>query len=135
VQFGFHTIGGSFWINGLVFSLAVAAVVSLVMGLRLSLGLRGLGLAALVLMLISNPFSALSSAPELLPGLWGSVGQLLPLGAFGHLLRSVAFFDGHGAAVPLWVLLFWVAFGTALTLLPSRQASAAPQAASASQPT
>ena len=89
--------------------------------MRLSLGLRGLGLAAAVLMLISNPFSALSSAPQLLPGVWGSVGQLLPLGAFGHLLRSVAFFDGHGGAGPLWVLLFWTAFGTVLILLGSKR--------------
>lgn len=130
VQFGFQTIVGSFLTNGLVFSLAVGAVVALVMGLRASLGLRGLGLAAVVLMLVSNPFSALTSAPEMLPGVWGMVGQLLPLGAFGHLLRSVAFFGGNGAVLPLWVLFGWITFGCALMLLGSRQASPAPQAAS-----
>jgi len=128
IQFGFQTIAGSFLTNGLVFSLAVGAVVALVMGLRARLGVRGLGLAGVVLMLISNPFSALTSAPEMLPGVWGMVGQLLPLGAFGHLLRSVVFFGGNGAALPLWVLFGWITFGCALILLGSRQASQAPQA-------
>jgi hypothetical protein len=129
IQFGFQTITGPFLVNGLIFSLAVGAVVALVMGLRVSLGLRGLGVAGGVLMLISNPFSALTSAPEMLPGAWGMVGQLLPLGAFGHMLRSVAFFGGNGAALPLWVLLGWITFGGVLMLLGPRQTSPAPHPA------
>ncbi len=121
VQFGFKTLQGSYLTNSLIASLAIAAVVSLVVGLGSSLGARGLGLAGATLMLVANPFSALSSAPEMLPGVWGTVGQLLPLGAFGHLLRSVAFFEGNGASQALWVLLFWVVFGLALILLGSRQ--------------
>lgn len=124
VQFGFKTVQGSYLTNSLVVSLAIAAIVSLVTGLVSSLGTRGLGVAGITLMLVSNPFSALSSAPEMLPGIWGSIGQLLPLGAFGHALRSVAFFDGHGASGPLWVLVFWVVLGSSLILLGSRQPAA-----------
>jgi hypothetical protein len=121
VQFGFKTLEGSYLTNSLIASLAVAAVVSFEVGLGSSLGVAGLGLAAVTMMLVANPFSALSSAPEMLPGIWGPIGQLLPLGAFGHLLRSVAFFNGNGAGQPLWVLLSWVVFGLALILIGSRQ--------------
>jgi hypothetical protein len=121
VQFGFKTLEGSYLTNSLIASLAVAAVVSFEVGLGSSLGVAGLGLAAVTMMLVANPFSALSSAPEMLPGIWGTVGQLLPLGAFGHLLRSVSFFNGNGANQPLWVLLSWVVLGLALILIGSRQ--------------
>jgi hypothetical protein len=121
VQFGFKTLEGSYLTNSLIASLAVAAVVSFEVGLGSSLGVAGLGLAAVTMMLVSNPFSALSSAPEMLPGIWGLIGQLLPLGAFGHLLRSVAFFNGNGANQSLWVLLIWMIFGITLILFGSRQ--------------
>jgi len=123
VQFGFKTLEGSYLTNSLIASLAVAAVVSFEVGLGSSFGTPGLGLAAFTMMLVANPFSALSSAPEMLPGIWGPIGQLLPLGAFGHLLRSVAFFDGHGASQPFWVLLGWVIFGLTLVLFGSRQSN------------
>ncbi|WP_424949754.1 hypothetical protein [Deinococcus sp.] len=125
MQYGFRTLPGSYFSNALVTSLALAAVVSFVTGLVASLGVRGLGVAGFTLMLVSNPFSALSSAPEMLPGVWGAIGQLLPLGAFGHALRSVAFFSGYGASGPLWVLGGWVLLGLALILLGSRQRSPA----------
>jgi hypothetical protein len=121
VQFGFKTLEGSYLTNSLIASLTVAAVVSFEVGLGSSFGVAGLGLAAVTMMLVANPFSALSSAPEMLPGIWGTVGQLLPLGAFGHLLRSVSFFNGNGANQPLWVLLSWVVLGLALILIGSRQ--------------
>ena len=123
VQFGFKTLEGSYLTNGLISSLAVAAVVSFEVGLGSSLGVAGLGLAAVTMMLVANPFSALSSAPEMLPGIWGTVGQLLPLGAFGHLLRSVSFFSGNGASQSLWVLLSWTVFGLALIVFGSRQSN------------
>ena len=123
MQFGFKTLEGSYLVNSLIASLAVAAVVSFEVGLGSSFGVRGLGLAAVTMMLVANPLSALGSAPQMLPGLWGNLGQLLPLGAFGHLLRSVAFFAGHDSSQPLIVLLGWVVFGITLILIGSRQAS------------
>lgn len=126
MQLGFGTLVGPLWMNGLVSSLAVLAIASLVTGLGTALGTPGLGLASLTLMLVANPFSALGSAPEMLPGLWGSVGQLLPIGAFGSLMRSVAFFGGYGAAGPLWVLIGWAVFGLLLVLVGARQGRAVP---------
>ncbi|WKG10985.1 hypothetical protein QX204_05745 [Nocardia sp. PE-7] len=98
-------------------SFSVAAVI----------GRPGIGIGALAMLLIGNPFSAATSAPELLPQPWGTIGQALPPGAAASLLRSVAYFDGAGAIAPLAVLLAWAAGGVALLgvgALRSRQTSA-----------
>ena len=114
LQGGFGTLGRDYLLNSLAAALEVGAAAAFVVGSESVLGARGLALAAATLMLVGNPFSALSSAPEMLPGIWGAVGQLLPPGAFGSLMRSVAFFDGQGAIAPLVVLSSWLLLGLAL---------------------
>jgi hypothetical protein len=94
--------------------LLVLAVSAAVCGLGSLLGPAGIGLGALVVFFLGNPISGLASAPELLPKPWGTVGQFLPPGAGGTLLRSVAFFDGARAATPLGVLVGWAVVGLAL---------------------
>ena len=63
---------------------------------------------------VGNPFSAVSSAPELLPQPAGAIGQLMPPGAGANLLRSTGFFDGAGAGTHLMVLAAWSLAGLAL---------------------
>jgi hypothetical protein len=58
-----------------------------------------------------------TSAPELLPAPVGTIGQWLPPGAGASLLRSTAYFGGHGAAGHLIVLLAWIAAGLAAILI------------------
>ena len=84
------------------------------LGLREALGGPGLVVAALALILLGHPLSGLSSAPELLPTPWGAIGQLLPPGATGSLLRDVVFFNGNGIAHPLIVLGCWLLGGLVL---------------------
>ncbi|MGS2614175.1 hypothetical protein ACVCAH_06545 [Micromonospora sp. LZ34] len=100
-----------------LFGLATAAIVT---GLGALLGRPGIGLGALLVFLVGNPLSAVGAAPELLPQPWGAVGQALPVGAGGTLLRSVAFFGGAGAGTPLAVLAGYAAVGLALVLLARR---------------
>src|SRR6266540_5676453 len=88
-----------------------------VAGLGTLLGAGGVVLAALAVFLLGNPLSGLTSAPELLPQPWGAVGQFLPPGAGGTLLRSVAYFDGAAAATPAWTLAAYALVGLALILL------------------
>lgn len=52
----------------------------------------------------------------MLPGWSGTLGQLLPPGAGGRLLRSTAFFDGHGIAHSVTVLAAWLTLGMVLCL-------------------
>ena len=108
-------IGGSWAVNAGVFGLTVLAVGATVAGLAAVAGRAGAALGALLMVLVGNPLSGVSSAPELLPAPAGAIGQLLPPGAGGTLLRSTAFFDGARAAAPLAVLAAWVLLGPALS--------------------
>ncbi|MBF6471828.1 MULTISPECIES: hypothetical protein [Nocardia] len=114
IQGWMSVVPGSYLALASVAGLVSFAVAGAVVGLAAVLGRPGIGIAALTMLLIGNPFSAATSAPELLPQPWGAVGQLLPPGAAGSLLRSVAFFDGAAATGPLVVLLVWSAAALAL---------------------
>jgi hypothetical protein len=94
-------------------SLTVLAIGATTAGLIALIGAAGLGLGVLAMIFIGNPFSGATSAPELLPAPVGAIGQWLPPGAGANLLRSTAYFGGHGAAGHLTVLLVWIAAGLA----------------------
>ncbi|AVT41319.1 hypothetical protein C6W10_09580 [Plantactinospora sp. BB1] len=104
------TVGATLGLVGL----ATAATVA---GLGALLGRPGIGLGAILVFLVGNPLSAVGAAPELLPQPWGEVGQWLPIGAGGTLLRSAAFFDGAGATAPLLILAAYAAAGLLLVAL------------------
>ncbi|MGW7351121.1 ABC transporter permease [Streptomyces sp. NPDC054784] len=110
-------LAGDWWAEAGAFALAALAGGATVAGFAALLGPAGIGLGALVMMLLGNPFSGVTSAPQLLPEPVGTLGQLLPPGAGGSLLRSVAYFDGHGVAGPLATLGVWTVLGLALVLL------------------
>ncbi|CAI9399695.1 hypothetical protein [Nocardioides sp. T2.26MG-1] len=118
VQGWLGAIRGSYLANGAVVALGIGAVALTIVGLRHVLGRPGIAVGALLMLLVGNPLSGVSSAPELIP--LGSWGQLLPPGAFGTALRGTAFFDGAGVTGPLLVLGTWVAAGLLLALVPVR---------------
>jgi hypothetical protein len=123
LQLWLDALGGSYWVNAGVYALAIGAMAAVVVGMHHVWGLPGLGLAAATILLLGNPLSAITSAPELLPDGWSTLGQLLPPGAAGSALRSTAYFDGAAATVPLLVLGTWLVVGVALAALPLRQAA------------
>jgi hypothetical protein len=110
-------LDGDYLTNAASIGLLALAVSATVAGLGAALGGPGIGLGALLAFLVGNPLSAVSAAPELLPQPWGEVGQWLPPGAGATLLRSVAWFDGAGAAQSLWVLSGWAVLGLLLVLV------------------
>lgn len=118
---------GSYLANSGVVMLGIAAIGLTVIGLRNVLGTAGIGVAALTFMVIGNPLSGITSASELLPLGW--LGQLLPPGAIGSGLRSTAYFDGAGAALPLLVLCAWALVGLALAWVPRPAAVPEPERA------
>ncbi|MEO3758831.1 ABC transporter permease [Mycobacterium sp. B14F4] len=111
------SIDANFWGVSGALALGVLATGLTLLGLGSLFGRVGLALGAATALLIGNPLSGLTSAPELLPSGWGEFGQWLPQGAGATLLRSAAFFDGAGATVPVLVLTCWVALGAALVVL------------------
>jgi hypothetical protein len=108
------SVEGSWWTTSGVVALGIAATALVLLGLHDLLGTPGLALGAATTVLLGNPLSGLAGAPELLPGAWGTVGQWLPPGATGTLLRATAWFDGAGAGPALLVLAVWCSAGLAL---------------------
>jgi hypothetical protein len=120
-------IGGDWAANAAALSLTILAIASVIAGLKALLGEAGVVLGALTMILIGNPFSGVSSAPELLPEPVGGLGQLLPPGAGGNLLRSTGFFDGAAAGGHVTVLAAWALAGlAALALAAVRGRATAP---------
>ncbi|MBB0246239.1 ABC transporter permease [Streptomyces alkaliphilus] len=115
---------GGWWAAAASLALLVLACAALPAGLGALLGPPGVGLGALTVVALGNPFSGAASSPDLLPAPMGDLGQALPPGAGASLLRSVAFFDGAGGTVPLLVLLGWAAAGLLLLGTVTRRRTA-----------
>ncbi|WP_327366024.1 ABC transporter permease [Streptomyces sp. NBC_01217] len=119
-------ITGDWWAEAGTFGLTALAIGGTVAGLAALIGPPGTGIGALLMVLLGNPFSGVSSAPELLPRPIGTIGQLLPPGAGGSPLRSVAFFDGSGAGGALLTLVLWAALGLTAVLIGKRRRTRPP---------
>ena len=111
------SIETNFWGVAGGLALGVLAALLFMLGLGSLFGKAGLATGAVLALLVGNPLSGLTSAPEMLPSGWGAVGQLLPQGATATLLRSTAYFGGAGSAGPILVLSCWAAAGAALFLV------------------
>jgi hypothetical protein len=110
-------VEGDWLVNAGAFALTFLAIAGAMVGLHSLFGKAGLGIGALIMIFIGNPFSAAATAPELLPEPVGGLGQLLPPGAGANLLRSTGFFDGAGAGEHIAVLAVWAVLGLAAALV------------------
>ncbi|MBT8228056.1 MAG: hypothetical protein HKP61_19070 [Dactylosporangium sp.] len=117
LQYGMDALSGNYLANAGVIGLLALAMAGTVLGLSTLLGPAGLGIGGLLMLAVGNPFSGVSSAPELLPQPWGQLGQLLPPGAGSTLLREVSYFDGAGAAGPAVTLVCWATAGLVMIML------------------
>jgi hypothetical protein len=109
-------LNGNWLANAGVFALTILAIASVVAGLGSLLGTAGLALGALLIVFVGNPFSGVATSPALLPPAVGVIGQLMPPGAGGNLLRSTAFFGGAGGGGSLAVLCVWIFLGLAMVV-------------------
>ncbi len=114
LRFVLGSIDANFWGVAGGLALGVLAPGLFMLGLGSLLGRAGLVIGALLALLLGNPLSGLTSAPQLLPSGWGALGQWLPQGANATLLRSTAFFGGAGATMAIAVLTCWALAGAAL---------------------
>lgn len=115
-----HVLGSvdrNFWGVTAGLTLGLLACGLPMLGLGSLFGRAGLAAGAVLALLVGNPLSGLSSAPEMLPSGWGAAGQWLPQGANATLLRSTAYFDGAGATTAVVVLTCWAAAGAALVVV------------------
>lgn len=126
---GTYVIAGSYlgvlpgngWAVWATIAATVFALSATTAGLFDLIGGPGIGICAALMVFIGNPFSGVTSAPELLPEPVGTIGQWLPPGAGSSLIRDVAYFDGHGAALHIAALAGWGLFGIAAIVVGHRR--------------
>ena len=134
VQGWLGVIPGNAAANAAALALTVLAISATVCGLGSLLGAPGVAGGAVLMVFVGNPFSGLDAAPQMLPRPAGTLGQWLPPGAGGTLLRSVAFFHGYGSGQALAVLAAWAVLGLAAVLIGGRvRAPQAPAVVTAEQ--
>jgi hypothetical protein len=97
-------------------ALTVFASAAATAGIQAAAGPAGTGLVILVFVILGNSASGGPFARPLLPGLWRTIGGVLPPGASVDLARAALFFDGSRIAGPILVLAGWAALGTVLAL-------------------
>jgi hypothetical protein len=114
LQFWLGSFEGNYFANASVIAMSIGAISLTLLGLEWLFGAVGLACGSAVMMLLGNPLSGMTSAPEMLPTGWGTLGQFLPPGAAGTALRSVSFFDGAGSGRSFVVLGCWLLFGLIL---------------------
>jgi hypothetical protein len=114
-----------------VATLFVLALGLPIIAFQVLVGAAGTAIGAVMFLVIGNPASGGSSAPELLPGFWRGLSQLLPPGAATTALRDVVYFHGHGMTSALIVLVLYAILGAAVGLtVRILRASAKPATAS-----
>lgn len=99
----------------------VATLFVLALGLSIAgflelFGVSGIGVGALIFLIIGYPASGGSSAPELLPGFWRGLSQLLPPGAAITAIRDTVYFHGHSMTKALLVLGIFAILGVAIVV-------------------
>ncbi|WP_404320500.1 hypothetical protein [Arthrobacter luteolus] len=95
-------------------ALGIAALALPLAGLNECFGTKGFTIAAMSMMFVGNPFAGIATSAQWLPAGVAMIGQLLPPGAAGTLVRAVAYFDGVGGAGAAVTLGVWVLVGIVL---------------------
>ncbi|MCQ1945505.1 hypothetical protein [Arthrobacter sp. zg-Y1116] len=112
-------------------ALGIAALALPLAGLYECFGTKGFTIAAMSMMFVGNPFAGISTSAQWLPAGVATIGQLLPPGAAGTLVRAVAYFDGAGGGAAALTLGAWVLAGIVLWFSGPRIAAAKAQKAAA----
>lgn len=85
-------------------------------------GLAGTGVAILLFVVVGNPAAGGAAPPELLPGLWSDVGQLLPNGAAVTGIRDAVYFPDASLGGTVLVLVAWFVASAVVALLVGARA-------------
>jgi hypothetical protein len=103
-----------------VATLFVLAIGMPIAAFQVIFGIAGTAIGVILFLVIGNPASGGSSAPELLPGFWRTISQILPPGAAVTSMRDVVYFHGHGSSHELIVLAVYAVLGAAAAMIAYR---------------
>ena len=116
LRVSFDTFSGHVVALCAIAALTIFASGAATAGIQAAAGPAGTGLVILVFVILGNSASGGPFARPLLPGLWRTIGGVLPPGASVDLARSALFFGGARITGPILVLVGWAALGTLLAL-------------------
>lgn len=125
LMFVFGSITTGFWPVAGALALGTAALALPLAGLQEAFGGKGFTIGAMIMMFLGNPLAGIATTAAWLPAGIGAIGQLLPPGAAGTLVRSAAYFDGAGGVGAAFTLAAWVAAGAVLLVVGARRNRAA----------
>jgi hypothetical protein len=103
-----------------VATLFVLAIGLPIAAFQVIFGIPGTAIGAILFLVIGNPASGGGSAPELLPGFWRALSQILPPGAAVTSMRDVVYFNGHGSSHALIVLAVYAVLGATVAMIAYR---------------
>jgi hypothetical protein len=103
-----------------VATLFVLAIGMSIAAFQVIFGIAGTAIGAILFLVIGNPASGGSSAPELLPHFWRTLSQVLPPGAAVTSMRDVVYFHGHGSTHALIVLALYAVLGSGIAMIAYR---------------
>jgi hypothetical protein len=124
MQTWFGILAGDWLLNAAVVATSVTATSAFIIGMAALIGPPGIGVAAVVTMLIANPIAAAAIPVQFLPEPWGAVGQWFVPGASATLLRTTSYFPEAATAAQWLILAAWIAGGVALALMGHRRTTA-----------
>lgn len=120
LQLWFGALAGTYLLNSLAIALVLASIATVVLGLARLLGPRGVGIAAVLFVLLGIPISGALTPLQFLPQPWEAVGLSLPPGAAIDLLRNLSFFPDAPTTAGWSVLGGWAVAGLVLLLVSTR---------------
>jgi hypothetical protein len=106
--------GSGLWLATGLLALATAAIGAVVSGSGRLLGAAGVGLAALIVILLDLISSGGPLGSQFLPDAYRWLAPGMPVNQLYSGLRGALFFDGAGLAMPVAVLSAWLAGGLIL---------------------
>ena len=117
MQTWFGLLQGDWLLNATALGLGMTATAAFITGMNAVFGRPGLGIAAIVTILIANPISAAAAPWQFLPEPWGQIGQFFVPGAASNLIRSLSYFPDAATAMQWTILACWLIGGVVLTLI------------------
>ncbi|TFV84959.1 ABC transporter permease [Microbacterium sp. dk485] len=121
LMFLFGSITTAFWPVAAAMALGVAGLALPLAGLQEVFGGKGFTIGAMIMMFVGNPLAGIATGAAWLPAGLGAIGQILPPGAAGTLVRSAAYFGGAGGLAAGLTLAAWVAAGALLLAVGARR--------------
>ena len=117
MQTWFGLLQGDWLLNAAALGLGMTATAAFIMGMNAVFGRPGLGIGAIITILIANPIAGAAAPWQFLPEPWGQIGQFFVPGAASNLVRSLSYFPEAPTAVQWTILVCWLAGGVLLTLI------------------